>query len=490
MTEFDLVVKNVRVVRAGDSAPQELDLAVKDGKFVAIEPSIDSARADESVDGSGRYLFPGVVDGHQHWGIYNELEVDAVSESQASAQGGVTSVVSYIRTGAYYLNRTGPYKELFPEILNKVKGRAYVDYAFHVAPITAEHIDEIPTLVDEFGVPSFKVFMFYGSHGLHGSSSDQGSFLMLPEGESYDLAHFEFIMRAIQAAREDSKFAPFKDNLSLSLHCETAEIMRAYTKLVESDPALTGLEAYSASRPPHSEGLAIAIAAYLAHETNLANINLLHLTSRKAFESAMLMQETFPHINFKREVTIGHLLVDFNSANLGGKVNPPLRSRDDVEALWEHLLAGNVDWVCSDHACCLDEAKFGNPREDVFLAKSGFGGAEYLLAGLVSEGRKRGLSYNRIAELVASNPAKRYGLAHKGQIEIGYDADFCLVDDDVEYEVRAADSLSAQEYTPFEGFTLTAQVTDTFLRGQKIFSNGTVVGEPNGSYVRRSGSGD
>lgn len=489
MTEFDLLVKNAKVVRATQDSPEELDIAIKDGIFVALEKNIDASRSKEVVDGAGRFLFPGVVDGHQHWGIYNELENDANTESQACAQGGVTSAISYIRTGAYYLNRTGPYREIYPLILEKASDRSYVDYSFHVAPITTEHISEIPMLVEDFGVPSFKVFMFYGSHGLHGNSNNQGSFLMLPEGENYDLAHFEFIMRAIQSVREDSKFVSSKDHLSLSLHCETAEIMRAYTKLVESDSDLSGLEAYSASRPPHSEGLAIAIAAYLAHETNLGNINLLHLTSRKAFESAMMMQKTFPHINFKREVTIGHLLADFHSANLGGKVNPPLRSRDDVEALWNHLLAGDVDWVVSDHACCLDEAKFGEPREDVFLAKSGFGGAEYLLAGLISEGRKRGLGYNKIAELISKNPATRFGLTKKGDVEIGLDADFCLVDDQVEYLVHSEDSLSAQDYTPFEGFTLTARVTDTFLRGDKIYSDGVITGNPKGKYLRRSGSG-
>ena len=86
--------------------------------------------------------------------------------------------------------------------------------------------------------------------------------------------------------------------------------MRAYTELVEADGDLTGLRAYSASRPPHSEGLAIVIAAYLAHETKCLNINLLHLSGRKAVESALLMEQTFPHINFRKEVTIGHLLLD------------------------------------------------------------------------------------------------------------------------------------------------------------------------------------
>jgi len=201
----------------------------------------------------------------------------------------------------------------------------------------------------------------------------------------------------------------------------------------------------------------------------------------------MMMQETFPHINFRREVTVGHLLADFNTANLGGKVNPPLRSPEDVESLWEHLLAGHFSWVTSDHACCKDETKFGDPRDDVFLAKSGFGGAEYLLAGLISEGRKRGLSYNKIAQLVSKNPAERFGLAGKGDVAVGYDADFCLVDDSVAYTVRAEESLSSQGHTPFEGFELTAKVTDTYLRGAGVFADGEIVGEPRGRFLNRSG---
>ncbi len=163
--------------------------------------------------------------------------------------------------------------------------------------------------------------------------------------------------------------------------------------MVEQDGTLRGLEAYSASRPPHSEGLAVTIASYLAHETGLPKINLLHLTSAKALDAALRMARAFPHIDFRREVTIGHLVADIDTAHgLGGKVNPPLRPREDVEALWEYLLDGKIDWVVSDHACCKDEVKFGEPRDDIFVAKSGFGGAEYLLPGLVTEGNRRGLS--------------------------------------------------------------------------------------------------
>ena len=488
---LDLLIKNVTVVTTEDGAGesgQRLDLGIADGKFARVEADIPAEEAAEVVDGRGLVAFPGVVDAHQHWGIYNPLEEDTVTESRASAQGGVTTGITYMRTGQYYLNQGGPYREFFPKVLGAAEGRSFVDYAFHLAPMMREHIDEIPSIITEFGVPSFKIFMFYGSHGLHGRSQDQSEFLMIPPGERYDLAHFEFVMRGIQQARE--QLPELADQISLSLHCETAEIMTAYTKLVEEAGELTGLAAYSASRPPHSEGLAITIASYLADETQLPNINLLHLTSAKALKAAMLMKQTFPHVNFRREVTIGHLVADYDTAaGIGGKVNPPLRPREDVESLWQHLLAGDIDWVVSDHACCKEEMKFGTDKDDVFAAKSGFGGTEYLLPALVSEGSRRGLSYKRIAELTSLNPAQRYGLGdRKGRISVGYDADLCLVDPAATWTIHAEDSESSQEYTPFEGFELTAKVTDTWVRGMRVLEGGKVVGEPRGQFLRRGGS--
>ena len=488
MTEtFDLVIKNVRVVRATVSGVERADIGVKDGLIARVSPKIPNAEVGRSYDGRGQLALPGVVDAHTHVGIYGPLADDALHESRAAVSGGVTTMLTYFRTGQYYLNRGGRYADVFPEVLKLSDGRYYADYGYHLAPIAAAHLDEMEALATTYGVPSFKIFMFYGGYGLHGKAGEdeQRRFLMIGPEDQYDLAHFEFVMRA--AARIRAAHPRLAEHVSVSLHCEMADILNAYTRIVQKDASLTGLAAYSAARPPHAEGLAVAVASYLAHETGCVNVNLLHLSSRKALESALTMAAAFPNVDFRREVTVGHLLLDVDApAGTYAKVNPPIRSRADVEYLWQAVLARQVDWIVSDHACCAEEIKAaGEGRGDIWLAKSGFGGTEYLLAGVFSEGRRRGLPLHRIAALTSWNPARRYGLSTKGDLAPGFDADIVLLDPDRSFTVRAAHSPSAQGYTPFEGQRLTGQVTATFLRGELVAENGQVLGPARGRYLRR-----
>jgi allantoinase len=121
----------------------------------------------------------------------------------------------------------------------------------------------------------------------------------------------------------------------------------------------------------------------------------------------------------------------------------------------------------------------------VFKAYSGFGGAEYLLPGLVTEGRRRGLDLGTVARLVSFNPAQRFGFGSKGLLAEGYDADIALVRLDDPWTVHAEDSHSTQGYTPFENFAMDAKVVRTLLRGRTVYVDGEIVGQPGGRYVHR-----
>ena len=122
--------------------------------------------------------------------------------------------------------------------------------------------------------------------------------------------------------------------------------------------------------------------------------------------------------------------------------------------------------------------------DDIWLAKSGFGGTEYLLPALVSEGTKRGMSLNHVAEVTSFNPAKRYGLNRKGDSASCSEVDRVLGDPKDSWTVRSDLSESDQGYTPFEGVELSAKVKQCFLRGTQIY-DGQIVGKPNGQYLTR-----
>ena len=136
-------IKNARVVRPNKTSVDCLDIAVKDGKVSRLAPTIQTEHAKEIFDAKNLLTFPGCVDAHMHVGIYQPIAQDAVSESKAAAMGGVTSSLNYMRTGQYYLNRGGPYRDFMPEVLKQSDGRFWVDYGFHIAPIEAAHIDEM-----------------------------------------------------------------------------------------------------------------------------------------------------------------------------------------------------------------------------------------------------------------------------------------------------------------------------------------------------------
>ncbi len=486
MTTYDLVVKNVRVVSPNKDTIETLDIGIKDGKFTALASDIPAEEAVEVYDGKGLLGMPGAIDPHTHVGIYVHPHEDAPTESAAAAQGGVTTIIPYVRTGSLYLNMGGSLTKFFPELLSQSEGRYYIDYAYHVSPITGAQVGEMEYLVTECGAPNFgEVFMFYGLHGLHGRSDTQSKWLMLEEGDHYDIAHFDFICR--EAARLQEKYPDKADLIQVSWHCETPEILRAYETKIREAGELDGLEAYSAARPPHSEAVAVQVVGALAHEAGLSQVNILHITSIEAMEATLRAREMYPDVKFGVEVTAGHLLLD-TTCQMGAyaKVNPPLRPPHHREYLWDRVLDGTVEWLMTDHANCPKDLKVNaDDPENVWNARAGFGGTEYLMAGIFSEGTKRGLSPNRIAQLISWNASRRFGLLDKGDIAEGFDADLVLFDPDEIWTIHGEDSFSAQGYTPFEGLNVTGKVKTTFVRGHRVFDNNEIVGEMQGVYVKR-----
>lgn len=468
---YDSVVRGGRVVLTGHD-PVEADIGIVDGKIRSIGQEISRSAVEEEIDARSMLVLPGAIDAHYHLGIYRSIPEDAESETLSSLAGGVTSVISYFRTGSHYLNRSGPYAELFPEVLEATNGHARTDFAYHLAPMDGTQIAEIPQLVRQHGIRSFKYYMFYKGMDLAGVGDARSERM----SDTYDLGHLFEIMEAIAGVQDQCD-----ERVSLSIHAEQPELIRVFMARVRQAADLVGLEAYSAARPPLTERLAIGEAAVLAHATSCP-VNFLHLSSADAIDAAVSFKHAHRELDVRLEVTLHHLALSYETySDQRGKVNPPIRAEADREALWAAVLRGDVDWVCSDHACCSESMKEG----DMWAALPGFGGSALMYPYLLTEGPRRGLSIPRVVQLAAGNPARAYGLAPgKGAIAIGADADLAIVDMESPARVSAAKLLSAQEYTPFEGMELVGWPRVTMLRGRVVLRDGEPVGEPAGVYLR------
>src|SRR6266851_5524924 len=198
MARFDVAVVNGTLV-VPYVGELRADVAARDGQIVQIADAINPADAESVVDANGKLVFPGGVDAHFHIGIYRPVSEDAESETRSSLVGGVTSVVSYFRTGSHYLNRTGSYTEIFPEVLAATDGHAYTDYGYHIAIMTSQQVDEVDWLVREMGVGSFKYYMFYTGLNLAASSTNASAYTM---SDVYDLGHLYRFMQAVSAASQ------------------------------------------------------------------------------------------------------------------------------------------------------------------------------------------------------------------------------------------------------------------------------------------------
>ncbi len=474
MARYDIAILNGTVV-IPYLGSLRCDIGVTAGRIAALADAIAPGDAGRALDARGKLVLPGAVDSHFHIGIYRDVATDAESETRSALAGGVTTVISYFRTGQHYLNKSGAYRTIFPEVVAATAGHAHTDFGYHIGIMTSAQLEEVDWLVGEQGVGSFKYYMFYKGLNLTSDSTRGTDYTM---SDVYDLGHLYRLMAEVAAA---SRKYGARGRVSLSLHCEQAELIRIFIEDVKrSGPG--GLEGYHRARPPLTERLAIAEAMVLTDATGCP-VNLLHLSSGEAVLAGTQGRRDHPHLDIRLETTLHHLALTHETAHgILGKVNPPIRTEADREAIWQAVVDGRVDTVVSDHACCAEAEK----QRDLWGALPGFGGTALLYPYLMSEGRRRGLSPARVVELASANPARAFGLYPiKGAIAVGADADLVVLDPERERVVTPELLQSAQDFTPFAGMRVRGWPTHTLLRGQVVFEDGKVPGRPSGQYLKR-----
>jgi len=478
MSAYDLVIKggDVAIPHVG---VKRADIGIMGEKIVSIAENIPTESSSRVIDATGKCVFPGAIDSHFHVGIYRPFRDDAISESTSAASGGVTTILSYFRTGRNYLDKTGPYGEIFPELLGLSERSFLTDYGFHLTMLTDEHLKEIEWLVRECGISTFKYYMFYKLLNLAGSAPEGSNYLMIDT--PVDLGFLYKYMKEVSRVN-----ALLKDygKISLSIHCENPEIIRATNEEVQGNPSGNLLKDYSDARPPWEEELAIYEVGVMANQVSCP-VNLLHLSSQKAVDAGKDVASRYPQLDFLLEGTLHHLSLS-HDMDLGrmAKVNPPIRGKEDVEYLWKSVLDNTIKTVVSDHACITKEIKKG----DLWTSLPGFGGTSLMFPILITEGyHKRGLALQRIAELSSGNPARFHNLyPKKGAVMVGSDADFAIVDVNEEKEVTLKNLYTAQDFSPEEGMKLKGWPLYTVLRGKVIFEKGKVVGQPgHGQFIKR-----
>jgi allantoinase len=271
--------------------------------------------------------------------------------------------------------------------------------------------------------------------------------------------------------------------LFAGIHNENDEMVRAFTAEIETR-GITDYRAHGLSRPPITESLATAEAYELGADTGCP-VHIVHCSIGRGYEVAAAYRAQGHAATI--EACIHYLTLDEENdvRRLVGKakINPPLRSRREVEALWHHLAAGNVTVVSTDHVSWSEDRK-SDP--DMLKNASGVPGLEVLYALLIKGLTERNLPLTYAARLLAHNPAALFRIAHvKGALAVGRDADVVLMRRD-SYRYRAADSgNNFVSWSPYDNIELPFRPVAAFLRGACVAADGRAIAEPgHGRFVR------
>ncbi len=434
---FDLILKGGRVATPAGLA--QADIGVIGGKIAAIG-ALGQASAGEEVDVTGLTVLPGVIDSQVHLrepGL--DYKEDLATGTASAALGGVTAVCEMPNT-----NPSTTTAEALADKLARAKGRAWTDHAFFIGA-AGDNIDHLGELERLPGCAGIKVFM--------GSST--GSLLV---EDDRDIARV-----LAQGSRR------------VAVHCEDEARLRERKALVANgaDPVMH----------PEWRDAETALRA-TTRLLNLARaarrrVHVLHVTTAQEMDLLAAHKDLATV-----EVTPQHLTLSAPDAyqRLGtfAQMNPPIRSEEHRLALWRALDQGIVDVIGSDHAPHTREEK-AKPYPQ---SPSGMTGVQTLVPIMLDHVAAGRLTLERFIDLTSAGPARIYGMAGKGRIAVGYDADFTVVDLAAQRKITNMWIASKCGWSPFDGQKVTGWPIATIIRGNIVMREDTLLGDPLGEPLR------
>ena len=447
MKRFDLMIRGGSVLTP--AGIELVDIAVREGKIVEIGANLADGGAEE-IDARGLHVLPGAIDPHVHVNEPGRSDWETwPTASAALAVGGGTLLIDMP------LNAHPPTLDAasFDLKLKAARGSAFTDFALWggLTPGNLDHLDELA----DRGVVGFKAFM---------STSGTSDFEAADD------------VTLLEGMRQAAVYG-----LPVAVHAENDNITRSLAELARAS-GLTAVRDYFASRPAIAEIEAISRAILFAEETG-CSLHVVHVSTGRGI--ALIAAARARGIDVTAETCPHYLLFtedDVERIGALAKCAPPIRPSEEREALWNAIGSGDVHIVASDHSPSPASMK---QSDDFFTVWGGISGCQSTLPALLTEGfHHRRFSLEKISQLVATNVARRFALANKGQIAVGFDADFALIDLNRERTLRDEDLHYLHKQSPYVGMTFKGTVQRTILRGETIGRDGRPEGEPNGELIR------
>ncbi|ELY62937.1 dihydroorotase [Natrinema versiforme] len=462
MTGHDLVIENGTLVT--EDGLLEADVAATDGRISAIGER-GSLESDETIDAGGNHVLPGAIDPHTHHGIYNSLAEDANTESRSDLVGGVTTTGNFFR-------RPGAYEEIMDDYVEAAESNYRHDYFFSLGLLSFDHVEEIPTIIEEYGITTFKWYMNYKYAAAEKFGVD------CEMRDDFGNAFIETL------AEQDVE-------TTLGYHSENVEITNAlaggnpYVETeADGDAEEESYEVFVEEFPDYAEAQSMVAGASLARQHDYDDsFYAVHVSAGRTADELATLQDAGYEVT--GETCTHYLTLTAEECDDRMKVNPPVRHETDKETLWERVADGTISCIGTDHCANTTDEKIGDTIRE---SKLGFPSTATMLPLILSEGVNEGrIDLERAVEVTSTNTAKAWNLyPKKGTIRVGSDADLVVVDLEETKTVTPELLRSVADYSIYEGRDVTGWPTHTVAGGELAYADGEVLAEPGtGTHVDR-----